>query len=223
MKNYERPAVVMAEEPAEGVYMFSSGETFSLRDTVEPVTDPYEYAQDVAAAENAAGGAQGSVGGEPETDVEGDIAESEIPEETPEDVPEDAGTEADAQPEETPGEVPDAVPDDPDAGAAAKPDPDAEEPENDGLAEDAQMQASARITCESRYMNGVWQGAREGAWGGMKLGCREVLGCTGCPADTGDGCGLQKSGSNRYFNMIGSLKPRWEASGKGPNDDPYGI
>ena len=94
---------------------------------------------------------------------------------------------------------------------------------DDGLAEDAQMQASARITCESRYMNGVWQGAREGAWGGMKLGCREVLGCTGCPADTGDGCGLQKSGSNRYFNMIGSLKPRWEASGKGPNDDPYGI
>ena len=215
MKKYERPAVIIAEEPAEGVYMLSGGEAYSLRDTVEPVVAPDEYAQDVAVEEAVEGGIENSVGGEPETGVEGEITEPEAAGETPE----DSGTD-DVPPAEMPEE---AAGTEPEAGEQDNPDPDKEVPEEEGVAEDVQLQASARINCESRYMDGVWQGAKEGAWGSMRLGCKEVLGCTGCPADNGDGCGLQKPGSNRYFNMIGSLKPRWEASGKGPNDDPYGI
>lgn len=218
MKNYERPTVIMAGELAEGVYMLSGdGQAFSLRDTVEPVTEPYEYAQDVAQSEAAAGGIENSVGGEPETGVEGEItepeagADGEIPEgETPD--PDETGADGDA----------DATPEtDAEAGAGGKPDKDVEDPDSEDVGVDAEMKGSARITCESRYMNGVWQGAKEGAWGSLKLGCKEVLGCTGCPADNRDGCGLLKPGSSRYFNMIGSLKPGWEASGKGPDDDPY--
>jgi hypothetical protein len=86
------------------------------------------------------------------------------------------------------------------------------------------MQGSRLVTCDSKYMNGVWQGAKEGAWGGIHLGAKDVFGCKGCPADKGDGCGLQDANADsRYWRSVGTLMPSWEASGKLPTDSPYGI
>ena len=80
------------------------------------------------------------------------------------------------------------------------------------------------INCDSKYMNGVWQGTKDGSWGGMQLGCKDVLGCKGCPADKVNGCGLQDANAvNLYFRKMGTLMPEWEASGKLPTDRPYGV
>lgn len=208
MKNYERPTVIAALETAEGVYMLSGDNMVTLEEVFEPITDPDGAQTEVADAETPADGLETSVGGtQTETGVEGEITETpadgetEAGEVTQPAEPEEAGTQA-AEPEET---APEAV----ESGEEA--------------AETGEMQGSLLINCDSRYMNGVWQGTKEGAWGGIKLGCKELLGCTGCPADNGDGCGLQKTDSDQYFKMIGTLMPAWEASGKGPNDDPYGI
>lgn len=222
MKNYERPTVVTAGELAEGVYMISgAGETVSLSEAMEPVTDTPGYSEKVALEEATAGGIEDSVGEAPgDASVEGDITEAPGEVETPEDVDAEYGVDADT------GAGTDADVDNADADGDGKPDKDTDDPEDDlenASEESGGMQASARIRCESRYMNGVWQGTRQGAWGGMKLGCKELLGCSGCPADNRDGCGLQKPNFSRYYGVIGSLKPEWEAAGKGPDDDPYGI
>lgn len=203
MKNYERPTVIMADDLAEGVYMLSGDNMVTLEEVFEPITDP--DGAEVAETEPDTG-LEASVGGT-ETGVDGEITE------TPADT--DAESAEGSEPAETEtAQTTDTVDTADTAG---------ETTDTETVAETGDMQGSMLINCDSKYMNGVWQGTKEGAWGGIKLGCKDVLGCTGCPADNGDGCGLQKTDSDQYFKMIGTLMPAWEASGKGPNDDPYGI
>lgn len=200
MKNYERPTVIKAGELAEGVYMLSGDNMVTLEEVFEPVTDTdTEAADEVAAETETADGLENSVGGT-EPEVDGEITEMPADNST-ETVESSEPSDESAQMADTAGEADDTV----------------------EAAETGEVQVSVVINCDSKYMNGIWQGAKEGAWGGVTLGCKEVFGCTGCPADNGDGCGLQNADSSQYFQLSGTLMPAWEASGKGPNDDPYGI
>lgn len=86
------------------------------------------------------------------------------------------------------------------------------------------MQSSVSIKCESKYMEGIWQGAHQGATGETVPTNKGEFGCSDCPADKGDGCGLQDpDAASVYFNDIGRLKPGWEQLGKLPDDNPYGL
>ena len=94
----------------------------------------------------------------------------------------------------------------------------------DVVQESGEMQSSMQISCDSKYMDGIWQAPQNGSWGGLQLGCKEVWGCKDCPADKGNGCGLQDSNADSlYFYKSGSLMPGWQASGKLPTDSPYGF
>lgn len=86
------------------------------------------------------------------------------------------------------------------------------------------MQPAMTIKCESKYMEGIWQGAHQGATGETVPTNKGEFGCSDCPADKGDGCGLQDpDAASVYFNDIGRLKPGWEQLGKLPDDNPYGL
>lgn len=206
MKKYERPLILAAAQLSEGVYMLSGGEQYTAGEVLEAATDPNtEPAQGDATA-----GVEGSVGETPETDTAG---EGENGSETAE-MPQTESAETPETAAETTGSTPETT-----ESAETAADVPAADTEEVG-----DMQGSMLINCDSRYMNGVWQAPSAGPWGELRKGCQEVLGCSGCPADKGDGCGLQDAGAgSRYFRQIGSLKPGWEASGKLPTDSPYGI
>jgi hypothetical protein len=212
MKHYERPAIFISDQLAESVYMVS-GQTYSMRETTHPDSsnsaDDSTLADPNGSLETSFGSSTGdiasSVGDTPETE-DGDLSESTVEGEVELG---EAEPEADASPEDTDPEH----------------DIDTEADNADGeLTESGSMQGASLVSCNSKYMNGVWQGAKEGSWGGVHLGVKDLLGCTGCPADKGDGCGLQDSNADsRYLRSMGTLMPSWESEGKLPTDSPYGI
>lgn len=232
MKNYARPTIEIAQHLSEGVYLSLSGDTqVGLQEALEAANGEAEDLEVNAA------------------DITG-AAETQEPADEAEGTPENAETEADL-PETNPTEGVDA--DSPETDLTEGSDADASDlPESESMdtSDDQQtdtqetdvqetgeqsdenaasedsigMAGAGLITCDSDYMNGVWQAGKEGAWGSAQLGCKEVWGCTGCPADKGNGCGLQDPNAvSLYFRKIGTLKPTWETSGKLPTDNPYGI
>ena len=81
--------------------------------------------------------------------------------------------------------------------------------------------------CDSKYMNGVWQGPDYRPWAevGGSMGYMQYYGCLGCPANTYNGCGIadgnhyEESGNaGSYDTDKGKRMPRWEAEGKDPNE-----
>lgn len=227
MKNYVRPVIVAADQLAEGVYMSLSGETepVALDEALSAATGEGGKPEN-AQADDMTGGAEQSVGGtETQTDTASDNgADSESEADTTDTA--NAADTADAGKADTTDDAGQAdAADAPEAQAETETESDADtDSADDAIDESGDMQGSAMVTCDSQYMSGVWQGAKEGSWGGVKLGCKEVLGCQGCPADKGDGCGLQDANAaSRYLHSMGTLMPEWEASGKLPADSPYGI
>lgn len=77
--------------------------------------------------------------------------------------------------------------------------------------------------CDSKYMKGKWQAPDYSDWGGKDRGYKQQFACLGCPANTGNGCGLQThyidSGEAESYNVDnGNRMPSWEKKGYGPND-----
>lgn len=78
--------------------------------------------------------------------------------------------------------------------------------------------SSGAAKCDSIYMKGVWE---KGDYSSKNV--KANLGCNGCPAYTGSGCGLTshyvESGyASSYDVDNGNRKPSWESSGKSPED-----
>lgn len=208
MKNYIRPVIEVADQLAEGVYM-SSG------DSPDPATVGEVMAAAVDGADEFSNNEAGDITGENGTDSSaGDIVAGE-------------GIQGDNGTPDTPADItPDTVEDSTviETANSSNPDETPSDSPDSGIQESAETLGSMLISCDSKYMNGVWQGPREGSWGGQKLGCKEVWGCQDCPADKGNGCGLQDTNAaSLYFHKIGTLMPGWEASGKLPTDSPYGF
>ena len=212
MKRYIRPEIVVADQLAEGINMMSGDNPVALSEALDAAIEGGEGienndADDMTGSQIAEGpdgdilAGEGVLGENETSDTE-----SEIPSDLTPDTAEDTIVTDTAEANE-------------DANASS------EETLADGaLQESGQMQGSMRISCDSKYMDGVWQGPKNGAWGDLKLGCKEVWGCKDCPADKGNGCGLQDSNAvSLYFHKMGSLMPGWEASGKLPTDSPYGF
>ncbi len=210
MKKYVRPVIVAADLLAEGVYLLSGeSEPVALGEALNAATGADGKPENTEAADMT-NGAENSIGGtEPQ--------------------PEGVGTDNETGSEGTEGTDTTDTTDTADTTEVASSnetqDTDADQDTADDVVEDGgELQGSSLVTCDSKYMSGVWQAPKEGSWGGMQLGCKEVLGCKGCPADKGDGCGLQDANADsRYFRSVGALMPEWEASGKLPADSPYGI
>lgn len=83
---------------------------------------------------------------------------------------------------------------------------------------------ASNIKCDSIYMNGVWQAPDYSSWNGTTRGYKQQFGCLGCPANTGNGCGLQThyidSGNADSYNVDnGNRKPSWEKKGYNPDDE----
>ncbi len=78
--------------------------------------------------------------------------------------------------------------------------------------------------CDSIYMKGVWQAPDYSQWpDGTQRGYKQQFACLGCPANTGNGCGLEShyvdSGNASSYDVDnGNRKPSWEKKGYGPND-----
>lgn len=77
--------------------------------------------------------------------------------------------------------------------------------------------------CDSQYMNGVWQAPDYSSWNGGTRGYRQQFGCLGCPAYTGNGCGLKshyvESGYAASYDVDnGNRMPSWERKGYNPDD-----
>lgn len=77
--------------------------------------------------------------------------------------------------------------------------------------------------CDSQYMKGVWQGPDYSDWNGTTRGYKQQFGCLGCPAYTGNACGLQthyqESGQAASYDVDnGNRMPSWERKGYGPDD-----
>ena len=96
---------------------------------------------------------------------------------------------------------------------------------NEELAEGvyAASGADAGPGCDSQYMLGVWQAPDYSDWGGETRGYKRQFGCLGCPANTGNGCGMQthyiESGEAASYDVDnGNRKPSWEKKGYGPED-----
>ena len=212
MKNYARPTIEIAQQLSEGVYLSLSGGTqvdFQDLGDAEKVN-----AADITGAETQ--DAANSIGETPDTGN----GSSETPDngETGAETPDTdqtgiEGTDADGQTEsDEDGEQDDLQ------GI------DAQSDENVVDEYSSDLVGSGLVTCDSDYMNGVWQGVKEGSLGGEQMGNKEYWGCYGCPANKGNGCGLQDTDAvSRYFRYVGLLKPEWEASGKLPTSNPYGI
>lgn len=220
MKNYIRPVIEVADQLAEGVYMMSGDNPVALSDAMDAAINGGEdiinnNAEDMTGGENAENPAEDLVIGENE---QGEGGESELPEDiVPDTVEDPVNPENLEDPENSEAEeIANA--------SGTLPTSLTDEQAENGIVESGDVKASMRISCDSKYMNGVWQGAKNGAWGDLKLGCKDVWGCKDCPADKGNGCGLQDSNAvSLYFHKTGSLMPGWEASGKLPTDSPYGF
>lgn len=100
---------------------------------------------------------------------------------------------------------------------------------NDELAEGVYAASGSNTSgdngpkCDSKYMKGVWQAPDYSDWGGKTRGYKQQFACLGCPANTGNGCGLQthyvESGNASSYDVDdGNRKPSWEKKGYGPND-----
>lgn len=79
---------------------------------------------------------------------------------------------------------------------------------------------SSAPKCDSKYMNGNWQG--QGTWSN-EVTYKDWYGCIGCPANTANGCGLNShyadsNYSETYDVDAGKRKPAWEWNGYKPND-----
>lgn len=209
MRKYVKPMIVVAAQAAEGVYMLSGGEPVTLEEALHP-----EEELDTTIAEGPVAG-ENSVGEAPQTEnaEESEISIEEVADEAPADAQvELTETPADSVTEET---TPAAETVTEDAGEPAV---------AETVAEDAALQAASYVHCDSKYMNGIWQRAQGGSWGNTKPTNKEMLGCTGCAADTGNGCGLlEPNADERYWRESGSLRPDWETAGKLPEDTPFGI
>lgn len=77
--------------------------------------------------------------------------------------------------------------------------------------------------CDSEYMRGVWQAPDYSDWAGGTRGYKQQFACLGCPANTGNGCGLQthyiESGNASSYDVDdGNRMPSWERKGYGPDD-----
>ncbi len=104
--------------------------------------------------------------------------------------------------------------------------------EQDGLAEGVYMASGGTSSsntsgngpkCDSVYMKGVWQAPDYSDWGGTTRGYKQQFACLGCPANTGNGCGLEthyvESGNASSYDVDnGNRKPSWEKKGYGPDD-----
>lgn len=219
MNNYARPTIEIAQQLSEGVYLSLSGNPqVDLQEAFDAANGNAEdlevNAADITGAETQ--DASDSVGEAPDTGNESaDTPDNgQMGAETSDtDQTGTEGTDADGQTEaDEDGEQDDLQ------GIDAQSDDDVVDEDSIGMA------GSGLVTCDSDYMNGVWQGRKEGSWGGVQMGCKEVWGCKGCPADKGNGCGLQDTNAvSQYFRYVGLLKPEWEASGKLPTSNPYGI
>lgn len=83
--------------------------------------------------------------------------------------------------------------------------------------------SSGEVKCDSIYMKGVWQAPDYSDWAGGTRGYKQQFACLGCPANTGNGCGLQThyvdSGNASSYDVDnGNRKPSWEKKGYGPDD-----
>lgn len=215
MKNYIRPVIEVADQLAEGVYMLSGdAEPVALSDALDAAINGDEDIENNDAGDLTGGNTETADATDTTGTTSGDIVSGGGVQGG------DGTTETltDQVEESAVIETANA------SGSTETPNETSSESQDTGVQEDVQFQNSMLITCDSEYMNGVWQGAREGAWGDMKLGCKEVWGCKECPADKGNGCGLQDANAvSLYFHKSGSLKPGWEAAGKLPTDSPYGF
>lgn len=77
--------------------------------------------------------------------------------------------------------------------------------------------------CDSKYMNGTWQGPDYSQWNGTTRGYRQQFGCLGCPAYRYNGCGMQSDyvdsgNAGSYDTDNGNRMPSWERKGYGPDD-----
>lgn len=92
---------------------------------------------------------------------------------------------------------------------------------NEGLAEGVYANSGSSVaglpSCDSKYMNGVYQ--KEA--GGWNVSVKDYYGCLGCPAYRNNGCALQvdeayMEGATSYDTDNGKRMPAWESLGKTP-------
>lgn len=77
--------------------------------------------------------------------------------------------------------------------------------------------------CDSKYMKGEWQAPDYSPWGPEGRGYKQQFACLGCPANTGNGCGLKthyvdSNYASSYEVDNGNRMPSWERKGYGPDD-----
>ena len=227
MKNYARPVIEVDEQLAEGVYLSLSGDAqlVAINEALDAATGEVEIAGNTNAANLTliAGDSNGSGGSTEGLNTGGSANDVSATGEGSgtQDTGSMTGSDTNmaASGTETPN-TQDTMSNMESTNTQDTASAGGEEVGEENLG----LPGSMLINCDSKYMNGVWQGPKEGSWGGMKLGCKDVLGCKDCPADKGNGCGLQDANAvSLYFRKIGTLMPGWEASGKMPTDSPYGI
>lgn len=204
MKKYTRPVVEVAEQLAEGVYMLSGDNEVDLAQvldaaSMEKTADQNSNASDMTnpvteATDGVSGSAIQEGGAAAATPGAVTAAEGEL---------QASGSSDDPQNDDTDENT------DHDAGL---------------MNEDGTLQRAMLVQCNSKYMDGNWQAPMTGSFGDGMKGCKEVLGCKGCPADKTYGCGLQEPNADSlYYHDLGSLMPEWEATGKTPSSNPYGF
>ena len=204
MRKYTRPVVEVAEQLAEGVYMLSGDNEVDLAQVLdaastEKTADQNSNASDmtdpVKEATDSVSGSAIQEGGAA-TATPGAVTVTEGALQTSE-------SSNDSQND--------------DAGQDTESDADL-------MVEDVTLQRAMLVQCNSKYMDGNWQAPMTGSFGDGMKGCKEVLGCKGCPADKTYGCGLQEPNADSlYYHDLGSLMPKWEATGKTPSSNPYGF
>lgn len=204
MKKYTRPVVEVAEQLAEGVYMLSGDNEVDLAQVLdaastEKTADQNSNASDmtdpVKEATDSVSGSAIQEGGAA-TATPGAVTVTEGALQTSESSNDSQNDDADQDTES----------------------------DADLMVEDVTLQRAMLVQCNSKYMDGNWQAPMTGSFGDGMKGCKEVLGCKGCPADKTYGCGLQEPNADSlYYHDLGSLMPEWEATGKTPSSNPYGF
>lgn len=193
MKKYESPAIVIADQLAEGVYMLSGDQPVELQEALDAANGEEEIENTVAA--DLTSGLEASVGGDQNLtgNVEGNSTEvaSNVTAEI-------NGTDVSAQTAYTP--------------AVASAEETGEVQSSLLINCDSKYMNGVWQAPSAGPWGDVKRGCQE------VLGCH---GCPanksdGCALqDPGTG--------NTFFRMIGTLMPEWEASGKMPTDSPYGV
>ncbi len=245
MKHYTRPIVQIAAERAEGIfaasgyggsYFNSDGTPKTEEEILEESlgnTEDTEDTKDTDTAETAGTTDAAETAETAETAGTTDAAETTETTETAEpglaadggDGAQEAGDTGDAGVTEAPT---DTVTEDPagtldDTGS----DGDSESFDYDFTQDDFNPSAGDAPGCDSLYMNGVWQAPDYSSWAqGEVRGYKDQFGCLGCPAYTGDGCGLlthyvDSGYASSYDVDNGNRMPGWERKGYGADDPVY--